>query len=241
MTAHERHVCRGIHPAAQINADRDVAHHSFLDRGLEQVAELGGQLPFVDLAHRLARRQVPPAPGSEAILGAPAAAVRGRELGDSGEQRAGRRRRQERQVVAQRLEIYRATKFRVLQKCLDLRREDPALPGLRVVQRLLARAIASEEQAPPARVPDREGEHAVEPREAILAVFLVRGEHHFGVAAGLETAPGAFKLCPEGSMVIDLAVVGEHDRSVGVGHGLLPGDQVNDFQPSRAETNASVR
>ena len=69
----------------------------------------------------------------------------------------------------------------------------PPSGELGVVERLDADAVAREREAPRARVPDREREHAVELAHAALAVLLEVVEIDLGVAAGREAVARALE------------------------------------------------
>ena len=80
-------------------------------------------------------------------------------------------RRQEAEVVAERLDVDGAADVRVAKQGFDLGAKDPAIPSRRVVERLFARAVAGEEETPTARIPDRESKHAVKALETRIAVL----------------------------------------------------------------------
>src|SRR5262249_59332822 len=63
---------------------------------------------------------------------------------------------------------------RVGEESLDLRREPESLSVDRVEQRTDAEAIACQEQATPAPVPEREGELAIQALAERIAVLLVK-------------------------------------------------------------------
>ena len=90
--------------------------------------------------------------------------------------------------------------------------EPPGLLG--VEQRLLPEVIAREQQAAAAPVPDREGEHAAQPREHPLAVVLVQVDQHLGVAAGPELVAPGHQLAAQRLVVVDLAVEDDLDAAV---------------------------
>src|SRR5262249_56888086 len=65
------------------------------------------------------------------------------------------------------------------------RERDPARIPIDV-DRLDAQAVAADHEAPPARVPQREAEHAVQPLDKFIAVLRVAMKEHFAVRTGLE-------------------------------------------------------
>ena len=61
--------------------------------------------------------------------------------------------------------------------------------AMRVEQRLLAQPVAGDQQPAAPAVPEREGEHAAQPVDAVVAEVLVEVDDHLGVAAGAEPVP----------------------------------------------------
>ena len=98
----------------------------------------------------------------------------------------------------------------------DFRREQPfAAAGAREVDRLDADAIANQVQHRPAgiaRVVDADGEHAVEPLDAVDAPLLVGVQQHLGVGViGLPLVLAErLQLAAQLGVVVDFAV--ERDR-----------------------------
>ena len=69
----------------------------------------------------------------------------------------------------------------MLEQRLDLGAEEEAAVGLRVVERLDPEPVAREEELALARVPDREGEHALQPLDAADSLLLVEMDDRLGV------------------------------------------------------------
>src|SRR5436305_7843306 len=91
---------------------------------------------------------------------------------------------------------------------LELGREaDPPLPEP-VVERLDAEAVARQQQATLAPIPDREREHATQARHERRAVVEVEMQQDLGVAMRPETHAAAFQLSPQLEVIQDFAVVG---------------------------------
>src|SRR4051794_14820705 len=63
----------------------------------------------------------------------------------------------------------------------QLRGEAQLAATLGVEERLLPEPVACSEQTAPARVPDREGEHALERVDQLVAVLLVEVDENLGV------------------------------------------------------------
>lgn len=108
------------------------------------------------------------------------------------------------------------------------------------VEGLDAKRVAGEHDAPLARVPDREGEHPVEAVDHGGAEVFVEVDEHLGVGVRAEgVAP--FEFAAERAEVVDLAVEGDPDGPVLVGHGLVPGGrQVEDGEPPVREADGAV-
>ena len=95
-----------------------------------------------------------------------------------------------------------------------------------------AESIASEEELVPLRIPDREGEDAVQPLQHRPAVLAVGREQHFRIALGTEAGPVALEICTELLEVVELAVVDDPVPSVRIRHRLSSTfGQVDDREP----------
>ena len=147
----------------------------------------------------------------------------------------------EREIVVQGVQIDRVRAG----EGLELGGEFEPSGRLPVVQRLLARAITRQVQAwwtsATALVVEREGEHAIEPLEAVLAPLPPRGEQHLGIATGGERVPERLQLRTQRPEVVDLAV--EHDGQLagGVQHRLVSGRaQVDHRQAPVGEGDPAV-
>ncbi len=87
-------------------------------------------------------------------------------------------------------------------------------------------------------VPDGEGEHAVQARHAGRALLLVEVDDRLGVGARAVRVALGLELGAQRLVVVDLAVVGDPDGAVLVGHRLVAGGrQVDDRQPPVAESD----
>ena len=83
----------------------------------------------------------------------------------------------------------------------------------RVEERPDAHAVARQHHLPPARVPDREGEVAVEPRDAIRPHLFVEADDDLGVGMRAEADALRDQLVAQLDVVEDLAVEGDPDAS----------------------------
>src|SRR5205823_14543592 len=96
------------------------------------------------------------------------------------------------------------------------------------------------EEAPATLIPASEGQHPVEPLEAVVTVCLIGGENDLRVALCSEAPARLLELFPESSVVVDLAVIGEYECAVLVGHRLLAPDQIDDFQAASPEADVVI-
>jgi hypothetical protein len=117
-----------------------------------------------------------------------------------------------------------------------------------VEERLLADAIARDQALLPARVPEREREHPVQPLDAVDAVLLVEVRDDLGVAVCRQRVPARDELLAQLAVVVDLAVQDDRDGAVLVEDRLVAGGEVDHAQaldPQRdvggAEDPARVR
>jgi hypothetical protein len=124
---------------------------------------------------------------------------------------------------------------------LDLGAEAEARVGPRVVERLDAEPVTGEQQAAPAPVPQREGEHPAEPLHAALAHLLVQVKDGLGVAPRLVTVAARLQLRTQRGVVVDLAVERDPDLAVGGAHRLVSARDVDDGEPSMREAHRAVR
>ncbi len=147
--------------------------------------------------------------------------VRRRQLAQATERRPRRGDVAEREVVMNRLGVGLARHVRILQDRLRLGREPERARVLVVAERFLAQAVARGEQAPAARVPDREGEHAAQVPHARLAVLLVQAKDDLGVARRPEPMALLLEIGAQLLEVVDLAVVRDDKRSIVVRHRLV--------------------
>src|SRR5438128_12524238 len=79
-----------------------------------------------------------------------------------------------RQILSQCLKIERRPHRRVREQDFRLRREEQVFIKNAPIKRLLAEAIARQQQPATLRVPQRKSEHSIEMLEHIRAVFFVK-------------------------------------------------------------------
>ena len=145
------------------------------------------------------------------------------------------------QVVVHRLEVHGPGDVRVLEDRLDLRAEDQAVLGPRVVERLDPDPVARQQELAADAVPEREREEPAEALHAARAPRLVGVDDDLRVAAPPEAVPERLELPAEPLVVEHLAVVDELDRAVLVRDGLgAGGRQVDDPEAPRDEPDGAI-
>ena len=142
------------------------------------------------------------------------------------------------QVEIDRLGIELPSQAGHFQQALQLAGEQQPLGLDPIDQRLFAQAVAGQEQLPPDGVPKREGEHSVEPLQAVGSFVLVKVDDGLGVALRAEAMAGGLQPPPQIAVVVDFAVEDDLDRAVFVAHRLAAAGQVDDRQPAMAQGDA---
>src|SRR5207245_11522924 len=107
-------------------------------------------------------------------------------------------------------------------------------------ERLLAGAVAREDQALATVGADGEAEHTVEPPDGVGPESLVQRDDGLDVARGPERVPGADPLLAQLPRVVDLAVAHHPDGSVGILKRLIAGGEVHDREATSADAGALV-
>ena len=125
------------------------------------------------------------------------------------------------------------------EESLDLGGEqDPV--GRRVqVEGLHSEVIAGQQHLLGLPIVEGEGEHAVQPLDALRPPLLVGLQDDLRVGGRAEQAAAGLQLLPQLHVVVDLAVEDDH-RSLG-GHGLLPAGQVDDREALVGEGHRPLR
>ena len=123
---------------------------------------------------------------------------------------------------------------------LDLRGEAEAPGPARVEERLDPEAVPGEDEPPGRAVPDRQREHAVQPRDAVGPVVLVEMDDRLAVARGLEAMAARLELRAEFPIVVDLDVAHDPHRAGLVHERLRAAGHVDDGQPAVSERRLAV-
>jgi len=108
--------------------------------------------------------------------------------------------------------------------------EEPPAGRQSVIEGLLAQAVAREEETANTVVPDRQGEHPVNPLDEARPPLEIRAQDDLGVAASGEEASLATKLLAEGGVLVGLTIEEQHHSLAN--HGLRPCLQIEDRQPA---------
>ena len=108
------------------------------------------------------------------------------------------------------------------QERLDLRTEHQLAIHRRVEQGPDAHPVAGQEELRSLRVPDGNGELAIQMVQAAGAMLLVQVQDDFGVGIGREAVAAASSSAAQLHVVVDLAVEHDPQRSVLVADRLLP-------------------
>ena len=117
--------------------------------------------------------------------------------------------------------VGRALETRPGQQRLDLGAEHEAFRAHGIGQRLLAHAVARQNQAPRLALPDRDGEHARQPLEHRQAPLLVAEQDRLGVALGAEFVARRFEIAADILEIVDFAVEDDVEQPVGLVHRLV--------------------
>ena len=118
------------------------------------------------------------------------------------------------------------------EKCLDLRAEVETAALHRVVEGLDPVAVPSQGQGVGDAIPNREGEHAIEPVDARDPPCGEGVEQDLRIGARDELIPQGLQLSPQLLKVVDLAVENQDVTPVPGDHGLGPGGaEIDDGEP----------
>src|SRR5690606_27920665 len=119
--------------------------------------------------------------------------------------------------------------------------EAEAAARFAIVQRLDAQAITPEHDLARLAVRDRKREHTIEPLYEGWTPGVIRLEQHLGVTVREEPVTSSFELLAELDVVVDRAVVDDHQPQLGVDHRLPRlGAQVDDAEAPMSESDVIV-
>ena len=129
---------------------------------------------------------------------------------------------------------------RMGQQRSQLRPEHQAVAELGIVERFLAHAIPREEKNLASRVPQREGEHAVEMFDTGFAEVLPGMDDDLGIGLGREAMAAPQQGLAELDVVVDLAIEDGPHRAVLVGQRLAAALGGDDTKTPMAERHGPV-
>ena len=142
------------------------------------------------------------------------------------------------QVVHQGIGVHAAGHQAGSQQGPHFRSEGEVLVATVVVQGFDAQAITGDEELLRVLVQHREGEHAFQARQAGRAPMQVGRQEHLGIRVGAEGIRnrGALQLGTQRTVVVDLAVEGDHVAAIGRAEGLVSaGTEVDDAEAAMAQ------
>src|SRR4051812_35799850 len=227
--SHRGNHCRRVDAPREEGAERYVGDQPPRGRRSDVLAQLLLDLALI-ATPPLPREVELPVPGDRGATVLVDEGAAGWQLADRAERGHRRRYPAVCQVGVQGLVIYLTRHLFVLQERCELGAEGQA-PGVqRVVQRLLADAVAGQEEPPLPRVPYGQSEHAVQAMDQRRASVFVEMGDGLGIALSREAVPGAFKLTAQLAVVVDLSVEDDGNRAVLVEDRLVAGGQIDHAQ-----------
>ncbi len=235
----ERDQTGRVDPAGEQHADRHVGNQVGADGVAQGLAQLARELVGGAALRPLGLDRRRPRVAAQAQLAvAPDGERAGRQLARLGEDRQRRRDRVEGEEGGDGARLDLAREARLLEQRLELGGEGERALAQAVVERLDPEAVAGEQQALLALVPDRHREHAAQPLGEALAVLLVEVDEHLGVGGGAEAVAAALELTAQLAVVVDLAVLDDDDAAVLVGDRLIAAGEVDDRESPHRQRHA---
>ena len=231
----------GIETTRQKGSDRHVGDHLALDGRFDPVVNpldgffgaqgLGrgviGQIVIrphlldapVARQHRMARQQLADALDHRRLAGAPLV----------------------RHVGAQRGVIDSPVHIGNFEKRFHLAGEEQPSLRLRIVEWLNADAVACSKKRARARIPNRKRENPVQGVEHVDSFPEIHLEKNFCVGLGPELKSRAYKFFTKLTVIVEFAIINQHDLAGVVEHGLVRGRrEVDDGQAPMGEARMPV-
>ena len=229
---------RGVEAAADEDADRNVGHHLLLDRALHQLPRRRQRLSVRQAAN--GKRLRIPIPNRLLPLLRESNERSGFDATDRAKHRPRLGDVAELQILRDRDVIEIAADVGMPQDALQLGREEDLLTDARIEQRLLAGAIARQQQRARAAIPDREAEHSVELRDRVGAAIEIQRNDRLDIGVRSKRIVGKSRADLRG--VVDLAVAFEPDLRAGRRKRLIGAlVQVDDAQALGADDGIGMR
>ncbi len=237
---HLRHDDGGVEPAAQEHPQRHLALQAPFDRPADPLAHLRAHARHVGalLAHE--RRGRRPVAVTLDVSVTPAHPVARRDLLHPRPRRALGRHVLQHQVLGHGLGVQVGRGGQERQHGVEGRAEGDRVARGRRVERLLAEAVAREEDLALVQVHDGEREHPAQALHHGRAVRRVERGEDLGVAGGPHRVSAPHEVRAQLVMVVDLAVEGHDVAAVGRDHRLRSVRAVDDRQPCVREPDPAL-
>ena len=117
-------------------------------------------------------------------------------------------------------------------------KQQPAVIGYRIMQRLHTHAVSGHEQAFALAVMNHEGKHTAQVMHTVFTPMLPGPHNGFRVALGSKHIAMAAQLVHQLKVVVDLTIEHQSDRFIVVENWLLACGDVNDREAAVTKTNA---
>src|SRR5262249_9764912 len=128
------------------------------------------------------------------------------------------------QEESERPAIYCGSKTGVRTKSFEFRAEEKIVVAPAIVQRFFTETIASQEKELSLNVDQSDSKH---PNGAIQCGFQApltnSAQQYFGIRASQEVEPARFQFWAKVAVIVDFAVHGENEATVGRNHRLFTG------------------
>jgi hypothetical protein len=109
-----------------------------------------------------------------------------------------------------------------------------------IVEGFDPKGVTDEREAFFSRVPDGEGEHAVEAGKTVGAILCPGLEKDFGIGLGTKGGATGLEIAAEFEVVVDFTVKYDVPAAVGGGHGLGPSGKIEDAKATVPKANGRV-
>ncbi len=236
---HQRDDRRAVDPARQERAQRHIGDHPAAHGLAHQMKQFGFEI-FGLVAAAGREAHIPPLArfGQRRIVSGQQE-MPGHQFAHMFEDRPMFGHEPPGQEILDRVRIDLAPQRRMGEQALHFGRESYAAIGqIGDEERFHPQPVAGEKQLALVQIVNREGEHAVEAREAIGAPALPGGEDDFAIALGPKTRALILQFAPQRAVIVDLAIEGKHGAAIRRGHGLRRSRHIDDRQAAMAEPDS---
>ena len=227
---------RRVESAREERSDGHIGDDVGADGVVEAGAKLGGKFFARGARFRGRGNRVKAPRGTEIeATRAKGRTFAGAQTEDLTVDRARRGHGEPREVVGDRERIDLGGERAGREQRVEFGREDQSRAIVPVVEGLDAEGIAGEEERAFAIIPDGEGEHPAQTREAALAPGGESGEEDFGVAVRAKRPARGGEFVAQGAEVVDRAVENEREPPVGRPHRLMAVRRVENRETAHPE------